>query len=94
MPKQQGQAVEMTGRGSRGKPQGGFPPLPPPLEIAARFPHSHRLDDERLCFLKNPKKGAPGTHQPDSFLQAHPWIGKCFWPLRLPARSEQPTHLG
>ena len=36
----------MTGRGKRGKPKGGFPLFPPPLEIAARFPHSHRLDDE------------------------------------------------
>ena len=32
--------------GVPGKPQDGFPPLPPPLEIATRFPHSHRLDGE------------------------------------------------
>jgi hypothetical protein len=48
MPNQKGQAVEMTGRGKRGKPNPGFPLFPPPLEIAARFPHSHRLDDEPL----------------------------------------------
>ena len=40
-----GQAVEMTVRGKPGKPKAGFPPFPPPLEIAARFPHSHRFDD-------------------------------------------------
>ena len=51
MPDQRGKAVEMAGRGSHGKPRGGFPPLPPPLEIAARFPHSHRLDDEMNCYL-------------------------------------------
>ena len=48
MPNQQGKAVEMTGRGKRGKPNPGFPLFPPPLEIVARFPHSHRLDDEPL----------------------------------------------
>src|SRR5436305_12312388 len=37
--------MEMTGRGRRGKPTPGFPPRPPPLEIAARFPHSHSRDD-------------------------------------------------
>jgi hypothetical protein len=36
----------MTGRGKRGKPKGGFPLFPPPLEIAERFPHSHRPDDD------------------------------------------------
>ena len=41
-------ALEMTGRGKRGKPKTGFPPFPPPLEIAPRFPHSHRLDYEFL----------------------------------------------
>src|ERR1700685_2452579 len=34
----------MTVRGKPGKPKTGFPPFPPPLEIAARFPHSHRFD--------------------------------------------------
>ncbi len=32
----------MTVRGKPGKPNPGFPLFPPPLEIAARFPHSHR----------------------------------------------------
>jgi len=32
----------MPGHGSGGKPKAGFPPLPQPLEIAGRFPHSHR----------------------------------------------------
>jgi len=35
----------MTVRGKPGKPTPGFPPFPPPLEIAPRFPHSHRFDD-------------------------------------------------
>ena len=48
MPNQQGPAVEMTGRGKRGKPNPGFPLFPPPLEITQRFPHSHRRDDEPL----------------------------------------------
>jgi hypothetical protein len=30
-------AVEMTGRGKRGKPKTGFPLFPPPLEIASDF---------------------------------------------------------
>src|SRR5580692_1250908 len=34
----------MTVRGKPGKPKTGFPPFPPPLEIAARFPHSQRFD--------------------------------------------------
>ncbi len=38
-------AVEMMGYGKRGKPTAGFPRFPQPLEIAARFPHSHRPDD-------------------------------------------------
>ena len=46
-------AVEMTGRGKRGKPNPGFPLFPPPLEIAGRFPHSHRLDDESLVRTSN-----------------------------------------
>jgi hypothetical protein len=35
----------MTVHGKPGKPTPGFPLFPPTLEIAARFPHSHRLDD-------------------------------------------------
>jgi len=31
-------AVEMPGAGKRGKPKAGFPPFPPPLEIAAAIP--------------------------------------------------------
>jgi hypothetical protein len=40
-----GRAVEMTVPGKPGKPKTGFPLYPPSLEIAARFPHSHRSDD-------------------------------------------------
>src|SRR5687767_5222132 len=42
-----GKAVEMTGRGKRGKPNPGFPLFPPPLEIAnsaiSTFPPPRRL---------------------------------------------------
>jgi putative transposase len=37
--------VEMPARGKPGNPTAGFPPFPPPLEIALRFPHSHTHDD-------------------------------------------------
>ena len=52
---QKPKAVEMAGRGKRGKPNNGFPLFPPPLEIAARFPHSHRLDDGFLVSTANRK---------------------------------------
>jgi len=45
----------MTGRGKRGKPKGGFPLFPPPLEIAARFPHSHRPGDEVPSLRHEPR---------------------------------------
>jgi hypothetical protein len=51
--------------------------FPPPLEIAARFPHSHRADDESLSAPTNPKKGAPNRAYLSSPLQAHSWIRKC-----------------
>ena len=34
----------MTVGGKCGNPKPGFPLFPPPLEIAERFPHSHRPD--------------------------------------------------
>ncbi len=37
--------MEMPAGGKPGNPKTGFPPFPPSLEIAGRFPHSHRLDD-------------------------------------------------
>src|ERR1019366_3834164 len=39
--KQQNLAVEMTGRGKRGKPKNGFPLFPPPLEIPQKQRDSH-----------------------------------------------------
>jgi hypothetical protein len=39
-------AVEMTGSGKHGKRYSRFPPFPLPLEIALRFPHSHRHDQD------------------------------------------------
>ena len=35
----------MTLGGKRGNPKAGFPLFPPSLEIAPRFPHSHRHDN-------------------------------------------------
>src|SRR5271167_1364992 len=34
----------MTAGGKPGNPNPGFPPFPPSLEIALRFPHSHSHD--------------------------------------------------
>jgi hypothetical protein len=42
--------VEMANGAKPGKPKAGFPPFPQFLEIAARFPHSHRFDDR--CIYK------------------------------------------
>src|SRR5271155_4660566 len=36
--------MEMQAGGKPGNPNPGFPLFPPSLEIAARFPHSHRHD--------------------------------------------------
>lgn len=42
-------AVEMAGYGKRGKPkQRVSHRFPQPLEIAARFPHSHGYDGDRV----------------------------------------------
>jgi hypothetical protein len=49
-----GRAMEMTACGKPGKPKTGFPSFPPPLEIAARFPHSHSSDDS--THTSRPKK--------------------------------------
>ena len=48
--------MEMTVRGSRGKPPGGFPPLPPPLEIAAAIP---TFPQARIRVMMN-EPAAPG----------------------------------
>ena len=52
----------MTGYGKRGKPKTGFPLFPQPLEIAVRFPHSHRPGGERRWKSGNPKAGFPLSH--------------------------------
>src|SRR5271167_1545912 len=46
----------MTGGGKPGKPKSGFPPFPPPLEIALRFPHSHSFNDS--LYIKGEVKAA------------------------------------
>ena len=42
------QAVEMTRRWKARKTNNRFPPFPLLLEIASRFPHSHRFDDDYI----------------------------------------------
>ena len=49
-------AVEMTVRGKPGKPKTGFPPFPPPLEIAAAIPTFPQL--RRLFLYKEEAKTA------------------------------------
>jgi hypothetical protein len=44
-------AVGMMGSGKHGKRYSRFPPFPLPLEIALRFPHSHRLDHHGSHFV-------------------------------------------
>jgi len=63
--------VEMTGYGKRGKPNPGFPRFPQPLEIAARFPHSHSPDYQSFMLQKHPKKGDPAADRFTPRLQAH-----------------------
>ena len=83
MPNQSGKAVEMTGRGKRGKPNSGFPLFPPPLEIAPRFPHSHRLDDDSPCPERKNRRHRILERSPYfdpaylGLLQAHLSIGIC-----------------
>ena len=55
-----GRAVEMPVCGRRGKPKAGFPPRPQPLEIATRFPHSHRPG--WAWKSGKPKAGFPLSH--------------------------------
>ena len=50
----QTRAVEMPGRGKRGKPNGGFPRFPQPLEIAVAIPTFPQRRRVRL-FLSKPK---------------------------------------
>lgn len=60
--------VEMPGHGSGGKPKAGFPPLPQPLEIAGRFPHSHRPGGYYFNFRKEPWRPVASLPPPGSFL--------------------------
>jgi len=50
----------MPDRGRCGKPTAGFPQRPPPLEIATRFPHSHRPDDGLPWFDSDQRQGLGG----------------------------------
>jgi len=52
------EAVEMTGGGKRGKPQGGFPLFPSPLTNAGAFPIFPPPGELALCEPhKNPGEG-------------------------------------
>ena len=53
------ETVEMTGHGKEGKPKAGFPSFPQPLEIASRFPHSHRTAATILTQKTTTRKGHP-----------------------------------
>jgi hypothetical protein len=68
-------AVEMAVYGKRGKRYPRFLPFPQTLEIAPRFPHSHRPGDCYYFKKSNPKGTNPSTRSSFS-LQAHPSIGK------------------
>ncbi len=58
-------AVEMPRRGKRGKPTAGFPLFPPRLEIALRFPHSHRPNDSGfISILRKPTPVGFGNCHP------------------------------
>jgi hypothetical protein len=66
-----GSAVEMTGarKTRKTKPQVSLR-FPLPLEIATRFPHSHRADDDCLLYQetnRKPKKGAPAQRQSELY---------------------------
>jgi hypothetical protein len=67
----------MPCRGSDGKLRCSFPPLPPPLEIASRFPHSHSLDDEDACPIQLHNRKEPSGHS-TPILQAHPSMRICW----------------
>jgi hypothetical protein len=87
-------AVEMPGRGSRGKLLRSFPPLPPPLEIAARLPHSHSSDDETYTYPTENRKETSGHSTP--ILQAHSsvriWPGsRALAPTTPTSRPSTPT---
>jgi hypothetical protein len=53
---QAGRAVEMTGGGKRGKPNPGFPPFPPPLEIALAIPTFPQPQRRVLSQKSTPRK--------------------------------------
>jgi hypothetical protein len=67
----------MPGGGSRGKLLRSFPPLPPPLEIAARFPHSHSFGYGDIQTHPTENRKEPSGHS-TLILQAHPSMRKCW----------------
>ena len=86
MPSQPGLAAEMPVRGKRGKPKTGFPLSPPPLEIALRFPHSHRLDKVR-SFPDRP------TRNRDRILERSPYFASASFRLIFRLENALSTRL-
>src|SRR5215210_1295948 len=59
-------AVEMPGRGKRGKPNPGFPSVSPrPWKSQLRFPHSHRADGSLLFPNRKTTQRSPTLRPPD-----------------------------
>jgi hypothetical protein len=73
----------MTPGGKRGNPKTGFPFFPPGLEIAPRFPHSHRHDNGFI--LVQAIKHTP--------LNCHPCRRAKVLPMSPAAPSDAPTEL-
>ena len=67
-----------------------FPPLPPPLEIAARFPHSHSFDYGDLQTHPTQNRKEPSGHS-TLILQAHPSMRKCC-EFEMAPRSSRRLH--
>ena len=83
MPKQaKASAVEMPGGGKRGKPNCGFPPFPPPLEIATRFPHSHSPDD-RFPVSKKTNSERTRSYPPPTRPSGSSFNEKMLWFKKL-----------
>jgi len=66
----------MPGHGRGGKPKAGFPPCPQPLELAARFPHSHRpgeAEEKWTANIRPPTFPQHGFSYLKSKTERRPW---------------------
>ena len=79
-----GGAAEPVDSGSRGnaerrkarKTKPGFPPFPPLLEIALRFPHSHRYGDDYIYRRLHIYMLKPKTRAFNGMESIQLWFGK------------------